>query len=239
MKKATIKKETKAGNVTLVSIYQKSTRAIGVGSLDAPRHPLSPEEKEKHRNRIALNNAITRVNAAFSGQAYFVTLTYDEKHYDGVTAPCVKNDMQNWIRRVKYEFPEAIVFAVYGEGGENGRFHVHAIVQGLTPKQIKGKWNKGHVAVISVELWNRTNRPGLATDYTYLTIYLMKQWKKEYGGHRYYLSRNAPKPIVTSYEVTNEEYSLLAPPMKKGYKLVAKYATEYRGYHFRYIRIQK
>lgn len=239
METKTILKETKCGNVTFLSVYRKSTCAITKGNLDQPRRRLTPEEKEKHRNRIALNNAIISVNAAFGDEAYFVTLTYADNHYFETTAKSVKNDMTNWIRRIKYEFPDAVVFAVYGEGGKYGRFHVHAIVEGLNCEEIKGKWAKGYVMIISTYIWNRIHRPGLATDYSYLTIYMMRHWSKEYGGHRYSLSRNAPKPIVTSYEITDEEYSLLRHPTKKGYKLVCKYETEYRGLLLRFVKRTK
>lgn len=71
-----------------------------------------------------------------SGEACFVTLTYDEEHltYSGDYATLVKEDVQKFLKRLRKEVaPKKIRYYLCGEYGERGaRPHYHLILFGLS-----------------------------------------------------------------------------------------------------------
>ena len=238
--KETIKRETMAGNICVIDIYNKGSRSVRAGHLEPPRYrPKNEIEKEMHTAGISRRNCILRVNAAFTCSAYFLTCTYDNEHYHNVTVASVKKDLKNLIRRWQYSYPNIVIFAVLGEGEINSRMHIHAIVEGFPEADIDriiSKWKKGSVHCERVRKWNERNGITVATDLKPLAIYLFEHWRHCYGGHHFYLSRNAEKPEIKRCRVIRRRYSLAHPPKKKGYALVEMYKTDYGFMSFYFIR---
>lgn len=85
------------------------------------------------------------LEASLYDQNYFVTLTYDDLHIP-FTSKMVKKDFQDFIKRLRKEFPGVRYFACCERGEHTQRLHIHAILFNLQLKDLKyvGKREVGY-----------------------------------------------------------------------------------------------
>lgn len=149
--------------------------------------------------------------------------------------------MQRYIRRLKYQYRDAVIAAVCGQGKTTNRFHIHMITEGIPEETLQKQWSYGEVRECRrLREHNFYSGVDHGRDYTALATYLFLHWRPEYGGHRWYLSRNARKPEQEAPVEVKREYSEKHPPLTpKGYMLVETRNTPYGYYYFKYVRIPK
>lgn len=235
-------RKTRSGAVLEQEVYNiaPNTRNLR-GAEPKPVNDRSDEEKETYNRKQSLKRFVRLVNTNFSHTAYYVTLTYDNEHLstDFIAA---KRDLDNYIRRLKYSFPDMVAIVVMGRGKKSGRIHFHLIISGVNPQAICQKWKRGQIK--RVEPLREHNYYGgidHGEDYTGLATYLFNHWTAEQGGKRWKQTKTVQQPNRDKPKQTKRRYGLDKPPRTpKGYTLVEKRGNLFysSGYlYFKYVRI--
>ena len=237
--KKQVKRTTYAGNICQNVIYAKRERELRLRHYKQPRPRFRNEqEREEHRRKISLHRFVLALNAAFSSRGYFGTLTFDSQRFPEVDFATAKKERDNFIRRIKRAYPEAVLALVIGAGDKEGRLHIHIIIEGVDPVKIGDIWSRGFVYLKALYEYSEHNCTSCGADYTAVARYMFDQAIAEIGQHRYYISRNADKPEVQEPEVCTEIYTLSHCPEEPGYILVRSYADVYGNLFFWYARIE-
>ena len=231
-----VKRRTFAGVICEQEVYSVADRA-DVKTARPPRPRFKTEaERQQHRDQISLRKFILYVNENFGPSSFYLTLTFDMDNECHDAAEC-RQLMNRYIRRLRYKYPDGVVAAVYGQGKTTARFHVHMIVEGIPEDYLTRQWTYGEVKECRhLREHNRYDGVDHGRDYTGLATYLFQHWRPEYGGHRWYLSRNARKPEREAPVEVRREYNEQHPPRApKGYMLVESRGTPYGYYYFKYV----
>lgn len=87
----------------------------------------------------------------FSSSAYFVTLTYDEKHLRRDRSLC-KRDLQLYFKRLRksYENQRIRYYAVGEYGSKSGRPHYHVLLFNVPDEFIRRAWVDSHGVSIGI-----------------------------------------------------------------------------------------
>lgn len=202
----------------------------------APRFRFeTEEEREKYNSEKSRRHFVRLVNTNFSPTSYYSTLTLDKAHeiHDFETA---KQELNNYIRRLRRKHPQAKIVAVMGKGKRNHRVHFHMISEGIPEEVLKKKWGMG--TVDSDHLWENVKYDDgdHGQDYTKLANYLFDHWTPEQGTKRWTATKNLDKPLHEAPRPAKREYSETRPPRMKGYILVESKATKYGLLYFKYVK---
>lgn len=235
-----VKVRTFSGVVCEQEVYLVSDRAAREGRLDIGRERFRDEaERVAHREAMARRRNAQLINANFSPTSLYSTLTFDVAHevHDFDEARRVR---RSFVRRLKYRYPDAVIYIVMGRGLTTGRIHFHMISEGISAETIAKAWRCGSVKRIEHLRANcRYNGVDHGPDYTGLANYLFDHWTVEQGGHHYYISRGARAPEREEALPCKRAYSADKPPVMRGYKLVEVKATKYGYLYFKYVREPK
>lgn len=115
------------------------------------QHSSKAQQELNSRNSRAKLTAIIAENFMDSPTAVYLTPTFDSEHYPSFErgsqyrAWCIKQ-MKNYIKRLQYWAKKrgTILKAVYWPDiGEQGRWHIHMIVDGILLKDALALWNLG------------------------------------------------------------------------------------------------
>lgn len=205
-----------------------------------PRQPrfLSESERAAHREAISRKRHTQLFNANFTHESLYSTLTLDNDHecheYEEM-----KRLRDNYIRRLKRRYPNAVIFAYIGKGKTTHRLHMHMVSNGLPEETISEQWTNGSVVRID-HLREHVMYDGVdhGEDYTSLANYLFNHWSPEQGGHRWKNTRNARKPDREDPKEIRKNYTEAKPPAApKGYKLVETRSNQYGYLYYKYIRV--
>lgn len=233
-----VKRRIFAGVICEQEVYSVADDA-DVKQARPPRQRFkTEEEREKHRSEISRRKFVNKVNENFGPSSYYVTLTFDEDNECHDPQSC-RQLMNRYIRRLKYRYPEAVIAAVYGQGKTTSRFHIHMLIEGIPEEYILVQWIYGTVkACHRLREHNLYDGVDHGRDYTALANYLFNHWRPEYGGHRYFMTRNAREPETETPREVKREYSESRPPRApKGYMLVEIRNTPYGYLYFKYVKI--
>lgn len=236
-----VKRRTFSGCVCEQEIYNVADD--GAKPIEAkPRLRFKDdEERERHRAGISRRKHIRAFNANFSPRSLYSTLTFDDEHevYDFRDA---KRRRDNLIRRLKREYPDAVIFAYLGRGKNTARIHMHMVSDGIPEDVIKKQWREGEILRINnLREHNFYELPGKGKtdcgwDYTGLANYLFDHWTPEQGGHRWKATKNARKYDREDAREIKRIYSETRPPAPpKGYILVDFKTTSYGYMYFKYV----
>ena len=197
----------------------------------------SEEERQAHKSGISRRNHAKLVNENFSPTSYYSTLTFDNEN-EVHTFEEAKYVRDLYIRRLKYAYPDAVIFFYLGRGKATRRIHGHMISEGVPPDVVIGKWTYGEiVAIDNLREHNYYNGVDYGQDYTGLANYLFEHWTPEQGGHRWKQTRNARKPEKEDPKEVKRAYSEDKPPTApKGYILVESRCTKYGYMYFKYVK---
>lgn len=205
-----------------------------------PREPRfqTEEERAAHREAISRKRHTQLFNANFDHNSIYSTLTLDSDN-EVHEFEEMKRLRDNYIRRLKRRFPDAVIFAYIGKGKNTHRLHMHMVSNGIPEDDIAGLWKYGSVVRIDrLRMHNMYNGVDHGEDYTALANYLFDHWTPEQGGHRWKNTRNALQPMREDPKEIIREYSETKPPRApKGYKLVEARGTKYGYLFFKYIKI--
>lgn len=196
----------------------------------------------KFKEGISRRNHIRLFHANFSPTSIYGTLTFDDD-YEVHTFKEAKRIARNFIRALKRQYPDAVIFLYMGRGKGTQRIHFHTVSEGVPKEFISQKWKYGSVKRfdnLREHCWY--NNVDHGQDYTGLANYLFNHWTEEVGGHRWIMTKNAKKPEreePTEVKICGG-YSEKRPPIApKGYTLVATKATTYGCSRFIYMAIPK
>ena len=124
-----------------------------------------------------------------------------------------KKIRDRYIRRLKYDYPDAVIFAYLGRGKSTHRIHMHMLVDGVPPEVIRKKWGQGSVLRVDrLREHNYYNGIDHGQDYTGLANYLFDHWTPEQGGHRWKQTKNARRPDIENAKPVRRAYSESRPP---------------------------
>lgn len=196
----------------------------------------SEEEREQHKLGISKRKHARQFNENFSPQSLYSTLTMDDEN-EVHTFDEAKRTRDLFVRRLKYAFPDAVIFIYMGRGKNTHRIHFHMVSQGVPEETIKKQWIYGSIVQINhLREHNYYDGIDYGQDYTGLANYLFDHWTPEQGGHRWKQTRNARKPERENPTVALREYTENKPPRApKGYILVETKATKYGYLYFKYV----
>lgn len=225
-----------AGSVCEQEVYTVPERVKDAGRYEPRPRFSSKEEYEEFKRQIARRNFARKVNATFSPQSLYITLTLDRENeaHTYEEADAIINPFWRRLRRLN---PDMQAVLSKGFGKRTSRIHFHMIVNGITEEQIREKWNAGKVARIEhLREHNYYNGVDHGQDYTGLANYLFDHWTAEQGGHRWKQTRNARQPDRETPTVIKREYTESKPPRPpKGYILVETRSTKYGYMYFKYV----
>lgn len=233
-----VKRRTFAGVICEQEVYSV-TGGTETKTARPPRPRFkSAEERQRHKDMMSLRKFTNYVNENFGPSSCYLTLTFDMENECHDAEECHMM-MQRYIRRLKYKYRDAVIAAVYGQGKTTQRFHIHMITEGIPEEHLQKQWSYGEVKECRhLREHNFYDGVDHGRDYTALATYLFLHWRPEYGGHRWYLSRNARKPEQEAPTEVKREYSEKHPPVTpKGYMLVETRSTPYGYYYYKYVRI--
>lgn len=226
-----------SGSVCEQEVYTVPDRTRNVKKAE-PRPRFScKEEYDEFKRQIARRNFARKVNATFSPQSLYITLTLDRENeaHTYEEADAIINPFWRRLRRLN---PNAQMVLAKGYGKRTSRIHFHMIVNGITEEQIREKWNAGRVARIEhLREHNYYNGVDHGRDYTGLANYLFDHWEPEQGKNHYKGTKNLCEPereAATEVKRAYSENKPLRPP--KGYKLVEVKTTKYGYMCFKYVK---
>lgn len=200
----------------------------------------SEEAYNKFKTEISRRNHLRLFHANFSPTSIYGTLTFDDD-YEVHTFREAKRIARNFLRVMKYTFPDAVIFLYMGRGKGTQRIHFHTVSEGVPEEFISLKWKYGSVkrfANLREHCWY--NGVDHGQDYTGLANYLFNHWTEEVGGHRWIMTKNAKKPErepATEVHIRGGYSEKRPPAAPKGYKLVETKATKYGCYYFKYVYV--
>lgn len=205
-----------------------------------PREPRfqSEEERAAHREAISRKRHTQLFNANFSHESLYSTLTMDNDN-EVHEFEEMKRIRDNYIRRLKRRFPDAVIFAYIGKGKNTHRLHMHMVTNGIPETVISDLWKYGSVVRIDhLREHNIYDGKDHGEDYTSLANYLFDHWTPEQGGHRWKNTRNARQPEKEDPKIIKRTYSETKPPTApKGYMLVESRSNQYGYLYFKYVKI--
>jgi plasmid stabilization system protein ParE len=232
-----VKKRTFSGAVCEQEVfYIRENQNIRTAEPREPRFQ-SEEERAAHREAISRKRHTQLFNANFSHDSLYSTLTMDndnEVHeYEEM-----KRLRDNYIRRLKRRFPDAVIFAYIGKGKNTHRLHMHMVSNGIPEDAITGQWKYGSIVrVENLREHNMYDGRDHGEDYTALANYLFDHWTPEQGGHRWKNTRNAIQPDAETPREVKRNYTEQRPPVApKGYILVETRANKYGYLYFKYVK---
>ena len=235
-----MKKRIFSGAVCEQVVYRvqegvKNTRAY----LPNPRFE-NEEERQLHRLGMSRRHHADLVNANFSPASLYSTLTFDmdDEIHDYKTAKKIRD---NFVRILRYKYPEAVIFIYMGRGKTTHRIHFHMLSDGIPAEYIERKWKYGSIKRID-NLRSHCFYEGVdhGQDYTGLANYLFNHWEPEQGSHRWKMTKNAKQPEVERPTEVHARggYTAQRPPRApKGYMLVETKETKYGLAYFKYVMI--
>lgn len=236
MSQIRVKQRIFSGAVCEQIVYSAPGGARRIKNSGPKPRFTSEDERAQHRKQIALKRFVRMVNATFSPESLYSTLTLDVEN-EVHTFQEARRLRAAYVRRLKHSCPGAQIVMVMGRGKHTDRIHYHMISNSVPVSVIRDKWRLGEVLrIVNLREHNYYDGVDHGRDYTGLAVYLFEHWTEEQGGHRYYATRNMRKPVVEDTKEALIPYSVDRPPRApKGYALVASEAIKYGYLHFTYV----
>lgn len=243
-------RETYSGPVLEKEYYGVERVRNAKTSGPNPRFKTEAERKA-HREKISRKKHERLVNENFTPNGWYVTVTFGGK--DRIEMPqkdrmteedkiaaygILRKEKNNYIKRLKYKYPDAVIFGYMGLGRDDQNPHIHLLIEGIPDKDfIESKWEKGRVIRIE-HLRTHCHYDGIdcGRDYRGLANYLFDHWEEAQGSHRWSQTKTTKQPQREDARTVKRVYTEEHPPRTpKGYILVETYATRYGYICFRYV----
>jgi len=167
-----VKRRIFSGVVCEQEVFCISDRIKDIKQASPRLRFKNEEEREKHREGISRRKHARLINENFSPASLYCTLTLDDAH-EVHTFTEAKKIRDRYIRRLKYDYPDAVIFAYLGRGKSTHRIHMHMLADGVPPEAIQRKWGQGSILRIDhLREHNYYNGVDHGQDYTGLANYL-------------------------------------------------------------------
>lgn len=199
-------------------------------------------ERIAHRMGMALRHFIRVFNENFHPGDWYITPTMDDEH-EVHTIREAKHIRTLYRRKIKREYPDAVLCIGVGRGKSTARIHFHVVAHGVPLDFLIEKWTWGKVqAPRQLRVHNfypdETGRKvDCGADYRGLATYIFSHWDQEeqLGQHYYSMTRNAKQPEADPPTLAKRKYSNARPPeAPKGYEYIGcdKTPWGYTCYHY-------
>lgn len=139
-----VKRRIFSGVVCEQEVFCISDRIKDIKQASPRLRFKNEEEREKHREGISRRKHARLINENFSPASLYCTLTLDDAH-EVHTFTEAKKIRDRYIRRLKYDYPDAVIFAYLGRGKSTHRIHMHMLADGVPPEAIQRKWGQGSI----------------------------------------------------------------------------------------------
>lgn len=244
---ARYKKRIFSGNILEQLVY--NSREGCASSPEEREERFKDEEARNKQNKKAAIRRLTRLlNTNFNYGGYYMTCTFAEertpKSYKEARAAG-----KNYIRRIRRRYPDAKIVMIAGKNHSKRdakKYHLHMVVSPDVPEEVLMElWLDGMILTNEAghipELREHNFYDGVdhGRDYRSLAIYLIDHWMPEFGGKRWYQTRNMEKPEEEEPKKAARYYDKEHPPRApQGYRYVGfedngKYG--FQRYTFAYI----
>ena len=233
-----VRQKTISGSVIEQKIWTWAPRGRAVLEAKPPKPRFqNEEERRQHSLAISKKQFARLVNTNCSPKSLKSTLTFDNE-YEVHTFEDAKRIRENFIRRLTYKYPDAVIFLVMGRGRNTSRIHFHMISNNVPEEYIRKQWKYGKIVEVeNLREHNWYDNVDHGQDYTGLANYMFEHWTEEQGGHRWRMTKNVRQPEVEKPEEIKREYSEQKPPKApKGYILVESKSNQYGYLYFKYIK---
>lgn len=101
-------------------------------------------EREAHKIAISRRKHNELFNENFSPTSLYSTLTLDNEH-EVHTFDEADHIADLYVRRLKYDYPDAVIFVYMGRGKSTARIHLHMVSEGVPKDAILKKWGLGPI----------------------------------------------------------------------------------------------
>ena len=158
-----VKRRIFSGAVCEQEVFNISDRLTDIKKAEPRPRFKTEEEREQHRIGISRRKHARLVNENFSPRSLYSTLTLDDEN-EVHTFKEAKRIRDLFVRRLKYAFPDAVIFIYLGRGKNTNRIHVHMLSDGVPEEAIKKQWIYGSIVRPSTRtqlLRRRRSRTGL------------------------------------------------------------------------------
>lgn len=232
-----VKRRIFCGAVCMQEVYSCSDRADLKKVEHRPRFK-NEEEREKHKLGISRRRHAQLFNANFSPASLYSTLTCDREN-ECHDFEDIKRLRDLYFRRLKYAYPDAVIFIYVGRGKTTHRYHIHMVTNGIPEEAIISKWGFGCISRVEhLRTHNYYNGVDCGQDYTGLANYLFDHWCPDFGPRRWKQTKNAKQPERETATEAKREYTEEHPPKApKGYTLTEVSSNKYGYYLFKYVKI--
>lgn len=234
-----VSRKTQSGVVIEREIYDISDRTRNIKTAKPPRPRFkTEEERERHKLGISRRKHARLVNENFTPKSLYSTLTFSNE-YEVHTFDEASHVMKNFMRRLKYAYPEAKIIMYMGRGKNTNRIHVHMLSDGLPEEIICKQWYFGNIVRIEhLRAHNYYDGVDHGQDYTGLANYLFDHWTREQGCRHWKATANLRQPERETPQEIKRNYSEEKPPSPpRGYVLVESKGTNYGYLYFKYVKI--
>lgn len=234
-----VKRRTFSGVVCEQEVFTVAANKKDMKTAEPQERFKTEEERERHKWMMSRRHHARVVNATYSPQSLYSTLTMDNEH-EVHTFEEARRVRDLFVRRLKRTAPDAQINIYMGRGKSTHRIHFHMISNGLDEKTILEKWQAGSVVRIeNLRAHNYYNGIDHGQDYTGLANYLFDHWTPEQGSgsHRWKQTKNVCQPERETPKIIKRDYSESKPPRApKGYKLVECKSNKFGYLCFKYIK---
>ncbi len=226
-----------SGAVCEQIVFSVPDRARDIKAAEPRPRFKTEEERALHRLGISKRNHARLFNANFGPSSLYSTLTLDND-YEVHTFQEARRLRDNYVRRLRYHFPDAKLLIYMGRGKATHRIHYHMVSDGIPEDGITKLWGMGEIVRVEhLRANNYYNGIDHGQDYTGLANYLFDHWTPEQGGHRWKQTNNLDKPEREPSTPVKRNYTRDKPPRPpKGYIFVEAKATKYGYLYFKYVR---
>lgn len=233
-----VKKRTFYGVICEQEVFHLPANTKNIKTATPKARFKNDDERNLHKEKQAKRQHAKKVNANFTSQSLYSTLTFDND-WEVHTFEDAKIMRNRYYDRLKRKYPNAKIHIYMGRGKVTDRIHFHMLTDGIPESFILEKWDAGKVVrVKKLRKHNFYNGVDHGEDYTGLANYLFDHWTKEQGGQHYKGSRNMSKIEPEETKAIKRRYSeKTPPPAPKGYKLVEAKANYFGYMLFKYVLI--
>lgn len=171
-----VKRRIFSGAVCEQEVFNISDRLTDIKKAEPRPRFKTEEEREQHRIGISRRKHARLVNENFSPRSLYSTLTLDNEN-EVHTFKEAKRIRDLFVRRLKYAFPDAVIFIYLGRGKNTNRIHAHMLSDGVPEEAIKKQWIYGSIVRIDhLREHNYYDGVDHGQDYTGLANYLFDHW---------------------------------------------------------------
>ena len=231
-----VKKRIFSGTVCEQLVFNVSDRTRNIKDAKPRLRFKTQEEQEQHKLQISRRRHARLVNENMDSSGLYSTLTFSNE-YEVHTFDEARIVRDRFFRRLKYHFPDAVIFIYMGRGKATNRIHFHMLSKGVPEETIRKHWFYGSVVRIEpLRAHNYYNGIDHGQDYTGIANYCFDHWTPEVGGHRWKATKNIRKAEEEDAQEVKRDYSTEKPPKPpKGYILVEVKANQYGYLYFKYV----